>query len=208
MADKYLLSSAYFPPIHYISLIYNSEYILIENEENYLKQTYRNRCLIMTANGQSALSVPVMEGSFRKTPVKDIRIDYSKRWQQVHLRALITSYKSSAFFEFYFEDIEKVILGKPEYLLDLNMNSLRTVLKIAGISTPIVYTDYFENNSGEAYDFRYSISPKKEKPGIYPEKEYYQVFSNKSGFVSGLSILDLIFNAGPDSVNYLLDKHL
>jgi hypothetical protein len=162
----------------------------------------------MTANGQSALSVPVMEGSLRKTPVKDIRIDYSKRWQQVHLRALITSYKSSAFFEFYFEDIEKVILGKPEYLLDLNMNSLKTVLKITGVSTPVAYTDFFEQISGENYDFRYSISPKKEKPGIYPEKEYYQVFSNKSGFVSGLSILDLIFNAGPDSVNYLLDKHL
>jgi hypothetical protein len=208
MAEKYLLSTAYFPPVYYISLINTSDKIFIENNENYLKQTYRNRCLILTANGQSALSVPVMEGSFRKTPVKDIRIDYTKRWQQVHLRALISSYKSSAFFEYYFEDIEKVILGKPEYLLDLNMSSLTTVLKITGISTQVAYTDFFEHTRGENYDFRYSISPKKEKPGIFPAKEYYQVFSNKFGFVKGLSILDLIFNTGPDSVNYLLNRYL
>jgi hypothetical protein len=208
MTDKYLLSTAYFPPAYYISLINNSDKILIENKENYLKQSYRNRCLILTANGRSALSVPVLEGSFRKTPVKDIRIDYTKRWQQVHLRALISSYKSSPFFEYYFEDIEKVILGKPSYLLDLNMNSLKTVLKITGISTPVIYTDFFEKISGENYDFRYSISPKEKEPGIFPAKEYYQVFSNKFGFVSGLSILDLIFNVGPDSNNYLSDIHL
>jgi hypothetical protein len=207
MADKYLLSSAYFPPIRYISLIHNADKILIENEENYLKQTYRNRCQIMTSNGISGLSIPVMEGSLRKTPVKDIRIDYSKRWQQVHLGALISSYKSSAFFEYYFEDIEKVILGKPEYLLDLNMNSLKTVLMIAGIKTPVVYTDVFEKINGKNYDFRYSLSPKREKPGTIPAMEYYQVFSNKFGFISGLSILDLIFNTGPDSGNYLSDNY-
>lgn len=203
MADKYLLSTAYFPPVSYISLINSSDKIYIENKENYLKQTYRNRCLILAANGQCALSVPVLEGSFRKTPVNEIRIDYTKRWQQVHLRALISSYKSSPFFEYYFEDIEKVILGKPEYLLDLNMNSLRTVLKLTRISTQVVYTDSFEHVNGEKYDFRYSISPKKEDPGVFPAKEYYQVFSNKFGFVRGLSILDLIFNTGPDLVNYL-----
>ena len=203
MAKKYLLSSAYFPPVHYLSLVYRADKVFIEKEENYLKQTYRNRCLILTANGQSALIVPVLSGSLNKTPVKDIRIDYSKRWQQVHLRALISSYKSSAFFEYYFEDIERIIAGKPKYLFELNLNALGTVLRITGISTPVVCTNVFEPVSENDYDFRYIISPKKEIPGISSLKEYYQVFSYKFGFVSGLSILDLIFNLGPDSINYL-----
>jgi hypothetical protein len=203
MPDNCLLSSAYFPPIHYISIIFRSEKVLIEKEENYLKQTYRNRCLILTSDGPSALSVPVMEGSSRKTPVKEIKIDYSKRWQQVHMRALISSYRSSAFFEYYFEDFEKIILGKSEYLLDLNSLALSTILRIINIPTPVEFTEVFEKDTGQDYDLRYRISPKKDKPGTTPEKEYYQVFGNKFGFIPGLSILDLIFNTGFDAVNYL-----
>ena len=206
MAEKYLLSSAYFPPIHYMSLICVADKVYIEKEENYLKQTYRNRCLILTANGVSALSVPVLSGSSHKTHVKDIKIDYSKRWQQVHLKALISSYKSSAYFEYFFEEIEEVILGKPKYLLDLNMHSLETVLRITGISTPVIDTNVFEPVTENDYDFRYLISPKKERPGTLSAKEYFQVFSYKFGFLPDLSILDLIFNTGPDSVNYLSDN--
>jgi hypothetical protein len=203
MTEKYLLSSAYFPPIHYLSLVSRADKVFIEKEENYLKQTYRNRCSILTANGQSALTVPVLSGSLEKTPVKDIRIDYSKRWQQVHLRALISSYRSSAFFEYYFEDIERIITEKPKYLLELNLNALKTVMKITGISTPVIYTNVFEPVAENDYDFRYIISPKKEIPGISSSKEYYQVFNYKFGFVADLSILDMIFNLGPDSINYL-----
>jgi len=203
MEEKYLLSSAYFPPINYVSLISRANKVLIEQEENYLKQSYRNRCLILTANGQSALSIPVLSGSFKKTPVKEIRIDYSKRWQQVHLRALLSAYKSSPFFEYYFDEIEKVIAGNTEYLLEQNMNSLKTILKIMRISTTVEFTCAFEPVAERDYDFRYLISPKKEKPGKNSTKEYYQVFSNKFGFTGGLSILDLLFNAGPDSANYL-----
>jgi hypothetical protein len=203
MAEKYLLSSAYFPPIYCLALINSAENIFIEKEENYFKQTYRNRCLILSANGPSALSVPVLSGSSGKTPIKDIRIDYSKRWQQVHLKALISAYKSAAFFEYYFEDIEKAIKAKHKYLLDLNMNAFETVQMITTILTPVVYTKVFEPVTGKDYDFRYTISPKKEKPGISYVKKYYQVFSHKFGFVPDLSILDLIFNVGPDSINYL-----
>jgi len=91
-------------------LIKDADEILVEREENYLKQTYRNRCYILSANGTHPLSVPVFLGSIHKTPVKEIRIDYSKRWQQVHLRAVVASYRASPFFEFYFEEIEKCIL--------------------------------------------------------------------------------------------------
>jgi hypothetical protein len=203
MPLKYLLSSAYFPPIHYLSIISKADCICIETKENYLKQTYRNRCIILSANGRTALTVPVFSGKSPKTLIKDIRIDYSKRWQQVHLRALISSYKTSPYFDYYFDEIERIISSKPEFLLELNINSLQTILKITGIETPISTTDLFEPVKSEDWDLRYTISPKKERPGISSEKEYFQVFSNKYGFVPGLSALDLIFNTGPDSVNYL-----
>jgi hypothetical protein len=203
MPVRYLLSSAYFPPIDYLSLINKADNILIENEENYLKQTFRNRCIILTANGVCALTVPVLSGKLNKTPIKDTRIDYSKRWQQVHLRALISSYKMSPYFDYYFDEIEKLISSKPEYLTELNLNSINIILKITGISANISLTETFEPVTGLEYDFRYSISPKKERPGISSFKEYYQVFNSKYGFVPGLSSLDLIFNMGPDSRSYL-----
>ncbi|MCX6255506.1 MAG: WbqC family protein [Bacteroidia bacterium] len=121
MAAKILVSTAYLPPVEYFSLILRADEIFIEREENYLKQTYRNRCKILSAHGPQILSVPVYLGSLHKIPIKDIRIDYSKRWQQVHLRAMTASYNSSPFFEFYFENIEKIISKNHEFLLDLNI---------------------------------------------------------------------------------------
>jgi hypothetical protein len=204
MTGNILLSSAYFPPLEYMSLIVGADEILIEREENYLKQTYRNRCYILSSNGALALSVPVLLGSFHKTPIKDIKIDYSKRWQQVHLRALIASYRTSAFFEYYFECIERVILSNHRFLLDLNMHSLETIQKETRSTTKILYTKSFQPDLNAQNDFRYRISPKKGH-GSYATiyKEYYQVFGNKTGFVTGLSVIDLLFNLGPDSLNYL-----
>lgn len=204
MAEKYLLSSAYFPPVHYMALISGADEISIEREENFLKQTYRNRCYILSANGPLVLSVPVLLGSFHKTAIKDIRIDYSKRWQQIHMRGISSSYKSSAFYLYYSDLVEKVIFGDYKYLIDLNMASLETAVRITGLTSRVSFTNTFEPVGNHDYDFRYKISPKKKIPDdIFNFKEYYQVFGNKSGFVPGLSILDLIFNAGPESDNYL-----
>jgi hypothetical protein len=201
MSGKILISTAYLPPAEYFSLINGADEILIEREENYLKQTYRNRCFILTAHGVQTLTVPVYLGSFHKTPVKNIRIDYSKRWQQVHLRAINAAYRASPFFEFYFEEIEKSVLKNHEYLIDLNTGLTETILKILGMKRSIGYTGSFAPVAGEDYDFRYSVTPKKKS--YYAMKEYSQVFILNSGFVSGLSILDLIFNMGPESVFYL-----
>jgi hypothetical protein len=120
MEEKILVSTAYLPPVEYFSVISGADNILIEREENYIKQTYRNRCYILSAHGPQLLSVPVYLGSLHKTGIKDIRIDYSKRWQQVHLRAMTASYNSSPYFEFYFENFEKIILKNKNFLLDLN----------------------------------------------------------------------------------------
>src|SRR5664280_3240390 len=121
MAGKILVSTAYLPPVEYFSLISRADEVLIEREENYVKQSFRNRCYILSAYGPQLLSVPVYLGSQHKTPLKEIRIDYSKRWQQVHLRAITASYSSSPYFQFYFENIEKIIARKTDFLFDLNM---------------------------------------------------------------------------------------
>jgi len=199
MTERLLLSSAYFPPVHYMALISKAARVSIEKEENYQKQTYRNRCNIISSNGLQSLTVPVLLGSFHKMPVKDIRIDYSKRWQQLHLRGLRASYASSPYYQFYIEDVEKVILKGHQFLIDLNMHSLNVVMALSGINTPITYTEEFETPGKGKYDFRYMISPKKNfPPGLFTFPAYPQVFSDRWGFTEKLSTLDLLFNIGPE----------
>jgi hypothetical protein len=201
MTGKILFSSAYLPPVEYFSLISQSDEVLIEKEENYLKQSYRNRCYILSAHGPQFLSVPVYLGSLHKTLTKDIRIDYSKRWQQVHLRAFKASYNASPYYEFYSEIFDKIILQNHPFLLDLNMELTMAVLKVLKIAKTLSFTSDFKPIGSIENDFRYKIAPKKESQ--FQEKAYLQVFKNEDGFTPRLTILDLIFNTGPDSGNYL-----
>jgi hypothetical protein len=201
MSGKILVSTAYLPPSEYFSLILRTDKVLIESEENYLKQSYRNRCYILSAHGPQPLSVPVYLGSQHKTPLKEIRIDYSKRWQQVHLRAITASYSSSPYFQFYFENIEKIIARKTDFLFDLNMELTGSVLKMLGLNINIALTTDFKPVLEAEYDFRYNISPKRNPQFIV--KKYIQVFDTSKGVDHRLSIIDLIFNMGPDAVKYL-----
>jgi hypothetical protein len=200
MPGNIILSTAYFPPAEYFSLIKEADTIFIENEENYIKQTYRNRCKILASNGVQILSIPVKRGITTKTQIREVEIDYSKRWQQVHLRALMASYNSSPFFQYYFEDIRHQITRNFRFLLDLNDELLDICVRILRLNKCVSYTNYFEPPTGMENDFRQRISPRI--PSAYHQKEYYQVFG-KPNFVSGLSILDLLFNMGPESSDYL-----
>lgn len=201
MSGKILLSTAYLPPAEYFARIQDASEVFVESEENYHKQSYRNRCYIMTAGGTHLLTVPVYQGSLHKTRIKDIRIDYSKRWQTIHSRAFTTAYNSSPYFLYYFEALDKIINSDHKYLLDLNMELMSEILNILKIRIKPDYTaDYLPVNSVEE-DYRYSIDPKKESR--YVQKEYSQVFNSLHGFVPGLSIIDLVFNMGPEAVNYL-----
>ena len=204
-----LLSTAYFPPVHYMAMAAGANKILIEKEENYIKQTYRNRCLILSPNGILTLSVPVLKGTFHKRDIKDIRIDYSRRWQQIHLRSIISSYRAAPFFEFYYERVENIILKGYNYLLDLNMASLEYLKEIIRIPAETGYTVEFTPVDNPDADPRYFINPKKPQLlSRFRFKQYIQVFSDRYGFVPGLSTLDLIFNTGPDAGYYLPEINL
>jgi hypothetical protein len=200
MLRKILLTTAYLPPLEYFSAISHADDIFIEYEENYLKQSYRNRCYILSSHGLQCLTVPVYLGSQHKTQVKDIKIDYTKRWQQVHLRAITASYSSSPYFQFYFENIEKIISGNNEFLLDLNMRLTITVLEMLKLRRSLTCTTSFQPVVDAENDYRYKISPKKESH--YSAREYMHVFDSGDQFIHRLSIIDLIFNKGPEALEY------
>lgn len=201
MPGKVLLSTSYLPPVDYFSLISGADEVLIEANENYLKQSYRSRCYILSSHGPQLLSVPVLEGSRHKIPINQARIDYSKKWQQVHLRALVSSYRCSPYFDFYYETIERIISADHELLWDLNMKLFEALLKMMKLNTRIRLTDDFEPSQGEPYDYRYRFDPAKHILAVH--KEYIQVFNTPAGFIPNLCILDLIFNQGPDSADFL-----
>lgn len=201
MGRKILVSTAYLPPVEYFSLILQADEVFVELEENYLKQSYRNRCYILSAHGPQLLSVPVCLGSQHKIPLKEIRIDYSKRWQQVHLRAMTAAYSSSPYFQFYFDNIEKIISKKTDLLIDLNMELTELVLKLLKLNIRLTQTTHFETIGEAANDFRYKISPKIKSQFVV--KEYMQVFNTFKCTDQSLSIIDLVFNMGPEALDYL-----
>ena len=202
--DPFILSTAYFGPVQYFCRIASENPVIIEQYDHYSKQTYRNRCEIMGANGKLVLSIPVKKLPQKKTWVKDIRIDYDTNWQKIHLRGIISSYKSSPFFEFYFDDLEWVFQKRTRFLIDLNQDILKILIDYLGINKKIILSEKFINSASKP-DLRDLISPKKDikKDPYFKPVSYTQVFSTRHGFIENLSILDLIFNTGPESINIL-----
>lgn len=205
MAEDLLLSTAYFPPASYFSLMARSRNVLIEREENYHKQTWRNRCLIMGPNGPLPLVIPVLRGSFHRTAIRDLRIDNGRRWRDLHLRGITSAYAAAPFFEFYFDIISGVISRPHTWLLDLNSDALDAICGATGLTVQTGYTGRFEPAGSRENDYRYSITPKKEVqlPG-YRDIPYTQVFGERHGFMPGLSIIDMLLNNGPGTRALLL----
>jgi hypothetical protein len=205
MVNEVLLSSAYFPPAEYFFLIAHSRKVLIEKWENYHKQTYRNRCRIMGANGPLILTVPVLRGSFHKTPIKDLEIDYGRRWRELHLRSITSAYATAPFFEYYYDAISRVINKPFRFLLDLNAEALSSMKEAIGLTTGISFSREFLAEGNAPGDYRYLISPKKPSSAAgFTHMQYTQVFSEKFGFVPGLSIIDVLLNNGPGTGALLL----
>jgi len=202
-----LLTTAYFPPVQYFSLIRDYNEVFIEKHENYCKQTYRNRCNILSANGVLPLVIPVKRFRGRKTPVSEIKADNSYNWQRLHRISIESAYRSAPFYEYYFDDIRPFMEKKYNYLLDLNSDILDKFLSVLKIPANWQFTSSFmEAMSPGMVDMRDRIHPKpakQDKENIFNHKEYIQVFAGRHGFRKNLSILDLLFNTGPDAGRYL-----
>ena len=230
-----LLSTAYFPPVSYFaaiaeemeglsnrktdgdgSLELSPSIIYIEACENYQKQSYRNRCRFYAADGVQALSFPIIhEGGTHKLPVAEIKVDYSTPWLLQHQRAIVSAYRTSAYFEYYQDELFEIMESRPERLLDLNMDLLRFFIEKTGLKVDLRMTSDFnrdgvvrEEDGTEILctDLREVIHPKRSNTilsDLELEKPYFQVFAQKHGFISDLSIMDLLFNEGPDSILFL-----
>lgn len=204
--NNLLLTTAYFPPVPYFSAIAQAQSAYIEQYENFGKQSYRNRCEIMTANGVIPLTVPVAKAN-SKTLIKDLRIVYSTPWQKLHFRSIESAYKNSPYYEYYIEDFIPFFERKETFLLDLNNSILETVLNCLKLPADIKYTDDYIVQGNPLYtDLRTAIHPKASHrtPGAdFPVHPYRQTFSDRSPFVPSLSVLDLLFCCGPDSKSKL-----
>lgn len=201
---KILLSTGYFPPVQYFSKLIKYENIFIEKYENYIKQTYRNRCIILSANGLQTLSIPIKKESGRKTKISDIKIDYTTNWQKNHFRSISSAYFSSPFYEFYIDAFLIFFEKKYKYLFDLNLDIIKALLGELEEYKNIYFTKSYISNPNFD-DFRTKIHPKKNFPDLdFVPKKYTQVFSEKFEFQKNLSILDLLFNEGPAGIGFLV----
>ena len=192
------LTSAYLAPVEYYSAIAKAETVFLENCDSYIKQTYRNRCHIATANGKLALSIPVEKLAGEKTLTRDIRISEHNDWQIHHWRSIESAYNSTPFFEFYKDDLLPFYEKKWDFLWDFNLEIQNKMLELLELQPDILLTkEYNPTLSENIIDLRESIHPKKDNS--IEIKPYYQVFEQRFKFQPNLSIIDLLFNMGNES---------
>ena len=224
-----LLQTTYFGPVQWYQKLYRYEHTLIEQYDSYQKQTFRNRCIIATANGLQTLTVPVdthpvlgasaaptvlgtSAAESTKCLLKDVRISDHNQWRRIHWNALQSAYSESPFFEYYADDIRPFFEQKYDFLIDFNEAIRQKMCELIDIHPSVEYTQEFlspqevssTSHHPIIHDFRDVISAKHPQPDAdFEVKRYWQVFQHKHGFLPNLSILDLLFCMGPESVFYL-----
>ena len=195
-----LIHSTYFPNLaHFVAMV-NYDTVYFEIWDNYQKQTLRNRTEIYGANGKMALTVPVNYSQKNRQLYKDVKIANKNNWQKQHIKSLESAYRMSPFFEFYMDDLMPLFNKPYNYILDLNINCFEVLLDCLQINIKISETIHFEKKTNTKTDFRHLVN-RNFIPNSF--EDYVQVFSEKHGFISNLSILDLLFNEGPNTELYL-----
>ena len=196
MLNNPLLPTAYLAPIGYYAFLLQKPECIIEYYEHFTKQSIRNRCQIYNANGKLQLTIPKQRKGSSKTIISNIKISYKEEWQKNHWNSIISAYNSSPFFEYYQDKIEPLFKTKETYLINFNNKLQKIILDILDIN--------FEHNTTNKYNHSGSFKDlRKYKFKIKNMKSYNQVFMEKHGFICNLSIIDLLFNLGPESRDYL-----
>lgn len=205
---KVIIHPTYFPNIAHFTAMLQADEVTLEMDDNYQKQTYRNRAFIYGANGKLQLSIPIIHSQKERQKYRDIKIYNAEKWQLVHWKSLETAYRTSPFFEFYEDDIQPLFREKHKFLLDFNLKCLDVVCTCLQADLKVSKTEVYERTFSDKTDYRPLANSRKETPFNFDP--YTQVFGNKHGFISNLSILDLLFNEGTNALSYLNNqsKHL
>jgi hypothetical protein len=191
-----LLPISYLGPVEYYAAILQSEEIFIETKEHFIKQSFRNRCIIMGANGTQTLTIPKERKSSDKTLISDISISNQDNWQKLHWQSIVSAYNSSPFFEFYKDELLPFYNTENDNLFDFNLKLSKAILRLLQVEKELNFTSEFQKECN-GLDFRSSEFILKN------QEEYQQVFCEKYSFVPNLSILDVLFNLGPETTSYL-----
>ena len=198
-----VLSSAYLPPVQYFAHLQSAEQVWIEQYDHYQKQTYRNRCVIAAPDGPLSLTVPIEKPNTQKAFMRDIRISDHGNWRHLHWNAIESAYNHTPFFEYYKDDFRPFYEKKFDFLVDYNEQLCQLVCQLIDIDTSFQRTEsYIAEPSNTIIDLRDAIHPKKElmNDASFVVIPYYQVFQERLGFLPNLSIIDLLFNMGPEAI--------
>ena len=200
-----LVHPTYFPSIsHFVAMI-QSDKVIFEMDDNFQKQTNRNRMYIYSPNGKQLLNIPIKHSKEKHQKTKDVKIENDFNWQKQHFKSLEAAYRSSPFFEYFEDDIHPIFEKKQKFLMDLNLQTFEIVSKCLGIQITTELTNEFFKEVTEIKDYRLLANGKKDTSVF---ESYMQVFEEKEGFISNLSILDLIFNEGRYALDYLKKQEL
>jgi PKD repeat protein len=200
-----IIHPSYFPSISHFAAISQSDLVTFEMDDNFQKQTNRNRMYIYSPNGIQLLNIPVKNANSANQKTKDIKIETAFDWQKQHFKSLEAAYRSSPFFEYFEDDIRTIFEKKHTFLMDLNLETMATVSKCLGLEFDYNETTEYFHEVNDKTDFRHLINGKKDTSIFEP---YTQVFEEKHGFINNLSILDLLFNEGRYALDYLKKQKL
>ena len=200
-----LLYPTYFPNVASYMVMAQTEKIELEVQDSYQKQTYRNRCYIYGANGKLGLHIPVLYSQNNRQNTSDILIDNTTNWQSIHWKSIESAYKTSPFFEYYEDDLTSLFTTKKKYLLNFNLECIEVINSCLNLDFDYSKTLQFNKEANEK-DYRHLVNARKETQ--MKTTLYMQVFQEKHGFIHNLSVLDLLFNEGPNAKNFLRTQHL
>lgn len=211
MEKTVLLSSAYLPPVSYFSKLYAYEKVCVERFDHYMKQSYRNRCVIASAAGPLSLTIPTEKSEDPKCLMKDVRISDHGNWRHVHWNAFVAAYKQSPFFDYYADEFHEFFEKRYSFLFDFNSELCNWLCEQLDMHPVVAWSDDFIVDTARMDDFREQIHPKKRlqtDDASFKAVPYYQVFQEKQGFQPDLSVADLLFNMGPEGLLVLRDSIL
>ena len=200
-----LLYPTYFPNIASYVVMAKSDEIVFEVQDSYQKQTYRNRCYIYGANGKLSLNIPVNFTQKNRQNTEEIKINNTSKWQSIHWKSIESAYKTSPFFEFYEDDIKVLFSTPKKLLLDFNLECITVINNCLGFDPVASKSDHFLKTTNGT-DYRFLVNARKESQ--IKTSSYIQVFQDKHGYLTNLSILDLLFNEGPNALGYLKNQPL